>query len=162
MQGHSSTLYYRRARFSTRLPRRLLYLPSHFWLYRVNQGHWRIGLTRFATRMLGDLVEYHFEVQPGAAVCSGDAIGWIEGFKAVSDVYCAISGLFLGANSELEGEPTRLDNDPYDGGWLYEASGGLDVAALDVDGYVKLLDATIDRMLSQADEGGDSCPVPRT
>jgi glycine cleavage system H protein len=109
MQGHSSTLYYRRARFSTRLPRRLLYLPSHFWLYRVNQGHWRIGLTRFATRMLGDLVEYHFEVQPGAAVCSGDAIGWIEGFKAVSDVYCAISGLLTMILTTAAGSTRRAE-----------------------------------------------------
>lgn len=162
MQENPYTLYYRRARFTTRLPCHLLYLPSHFWLDCVEQDRWRIGLTRFATRMLGDLVEFSFDVDVGGSVSVGDAIGWIEGFKAVSDVYCAVTGLFLGANPDLAHDAMRLDNDPYRSGWLYEASGQPDATVLDIDGYVKLLDATIDRMLRQAEEGGDSCPVPGT
>lgn len=158
----AETLYYRRARFSTRLPRARSYVRSHYWLDKSEAGLWRVGLTRFATRMLGDLVEYSFGPQAGELVEVGRPIGWIEGFKAVSDVFCAVTGSFVRANPELERDTTLVDNDPYDRGWLYEVRGVPDPACVDVHGYVNLLDATIDRMLEQTDEGGPACPVPGT
>ena len=42
---------------------------------------------KFATRMLGEVVEFDFEVAPGDSIEEGQAIGWFEGFKAVSDLY---------------------------------------------------------------------------
>ncbi len=33
---------------------------------RSRPGVWRVGLTKFATRMLGDIVEFEFSVAPGA------------------------------------------------------------------------------------------------
>jgi glycine cleavage system H protein len=158
----AETLYYRRARFSTRLPRTRFYVRAHYWLEERGADVWRIGLTRFATRMLGDLVEYSFDRQAGDGVEVGQNIGWIEGFKAVSDIFCAVKGEFVRANPALERDTTLVDNDPYDVGWLYEVRGEPDPDRLDVDGYINLLDATIDRMLSQTDEGGAACPVPGT
>ena len=32
-------------------------------------------------------------------------MGWIEGFKAVSDIYCVATGEFLRANPALDSEP---------------------------------------------------------
>src|SRR4051794_19211096 len=81
-------LPYRRSRFSTELPTDRLYTPSHFWLAEVEAGLWQVGLTRFACRMLGELVEHGFEVKPGEAVEVGQTIGWVEAFKAVADLYC--------------------------------------------------------------------------
>ena len=158
----AETLYYRRARFSTRLPRARFYVRAHYWLERRETGLWRIGLTRFATRMLGDLVEYSFDLQPGDRVEVGQNIGWIEGFKAVSDIFCPATGNFVRPNPALERDTTLVDNDPYDLGWLYEVRGEPDSGRLDVDGYVYLLDATIDRMLRETNEGGAACPVPGT
>lgn len=158
----AETLYYRRARFTTRLPRGRFYVRSHYWLHLVEMDLWRVGLTRFATRMLGDLVEFGFEVEPGAGVESGQSIGWVEGFKAVSDIYCSVTGQLVRANPDLERDSTLLDNDPYDLGWLYEVRGDPEPERLDVQGYASLLDATIDRMLSQSEEGGPACPVPGT
>ena len=48
---------YKRSRFQTRLPKNRLYTASHFWLAEVEAGLWRVGFTRFATRMLGEIVE---------------------------------------------------------------------------------------------------------
>ena len=158
----AETLYYRRARFSTRLPRARFYLRSHYWLEEREASVWRIGLTRFATRMLGDLVEYSFDLQPGDRVEVGQNIGWIEGFKAVSDLFCAVTGNFVRANPALERDTTLVDNDAYNAGWLYEVRGEPDADRLAVDGYVNLLDATIDRMLRETNEGGAACPVPGT
>ena len=47
-----------------------------------------IGFTKFALRMLGDLVELNLPDTPDLPVEVGQTIGWAEGFKAVSDLYC--------------------------------------------------------------------------
>src|SRR5688572_32857152 len=102
----AQTIYYKRSRFSSRLPADRLYTPSHFWLLEVEPGVWRVGFTKFATRMLGDLVEHGFEARPGDAVRVGQAIGSVEGFKALKDLYCVADGQFLGTNPALEKDHT--------------------------------------------------------
>src|SRR5262245_55902092 len=37
------TVAYKRSRFSTRLPVRYLYTPSHYWLRETEPGVWQIG-----------------------------------------------------------------------------------------------------------------------
>jgi glycine cleavage system H protein len=149
------TLAYKRARFSTRLPLGRLYTPSHYWLDATAPEDWRIGFTKFATRMLGDLVEYRFEAAPGTPVALGQGLGWVEGFKAVSEVFSVVTGEFAGVNPELEQDVTLLDSDPYGRGWLYRARGVPDPAGVDAQGYTALLDATIDRMLEKQEGGGN-------
>jgi glycine cleavage system H protein len=141
---------YRRSRFSTRLPLGRLYTPSHAWLMEEEPGLWRVGLTRFAIRMLGDLVEFEFDAKPGEAVAVGQPIGRIEGFKALSDIYCVAEGEFAGGNPELAGDITLADTDHYGRGWLYRVRGRPDPRSVDVGGYVAVLDLTIDTMLKQA------------
>ena len=145
-------MYYKRARFTSRLPKEHLYTPSHFWLRETSGGVWQIGLTKFATRMLGDLVEHQFKVDSSTPVEVGEPIGWIEGFKAVSDIYCAAGGEFMGANPALQQDLTLVDRDHYDAGWLYSVAGQPDERSLDVGGYVDLLDRAIDRILKQEEE----------
>jgi glycine cleavage system H protein len=76
----SETLAYKRVRFGTRLPVDRRYTRSHYWLQEAEPGLWRVGFTKFAIRMLGDIVEYQFETAEGGAVEVGAKIGWIEGF----------------------------------------------------------------------------------
>jgi glycine cleavage system H protein len=147
------TVYYKRSRFSSRLPTDRLYTPSHCWISQVEPGVWRVGFTKFATRMLGDLVEHGFAVKPGEAVTVGQAIGWLEGFKALTDLYCVVEGEFLGNNPALEQDVTLTDTDPYGQGWLYSVRGTPDPNSLDVQGYTQLLDLTIDKMREKAGEG---------
>jgi glycine cleavage system H protein len=147
-QGESKTLFYKRSHFVTRLPLDRLYSPSHYWLAE-HKGSWRVGLTRFATRMLGEIVDYGFDVQSGAAVRPGEVLGWIEGFKAVSDLFCVIDGNFGGSNSQLSKSPEAIDRDCYGEGWLYEATGKPDAHCLDALGYKGLLDTTIDKLVEK-------------
>jgi len=146
------SVQYKRSRFSTRLPAGRLYTPSHQWLETDGTGVWRVGYTKFATRMLGDLVEFGFAVAPGERVEVGQTIGWVEGFKAVTDLFCALAGEFDGANPELEDDVTLVDSDPYGRGWLYRVRGEPEPGSVDVTGYVELLDLTIDRMLAKQKE----------
>ena len=152
----ANTVYYRQARFTSRLPKHYLYAPSHYWLEKTDSGVFRVGITKFASRMLGDFVELDFSVSPGDEVALGQPIGTIEGFKALSEVYCAIPGKFLGANEKIMEQPEIMDTDPYDRGWIYQVEGNPPEDVLSVDGYVKLLDATIEKMLD-ADKEQDAC-----
>jgi glycine cleavage system H protein len=149
MAAGEDTLLYKRARFVTRLPVGRLYSPSHFWIAEHEAGVWRVGFTRFATRMLGEMVEPQLQVEIGAPVGSGQIIGWIEGFKAISDIYCIAEGNFAGGNPALTENIELLGKEPYGAGWLYAIEGKPDSRCMDVHGYVGLLDATIDKMLEK-------------
>ena len=146
---------YKRSRFSTRLPKGRLYTPSHFWLGEESSGIYRVGFTKFATRMLGDLVEHGFTPKAGDSVDVGQTIGWVEGFKAITDLYCVLAGEFLGANPALAQDITLTDTDPYGEGWLYKVRGAPEPNSVDVQGYIEMLDLTIDKMLKSA---GDAPP----
>ena len=149
----SRFIRYKRSRFSTRLPVGHRYTRSHYWLDRDDNGRWRIGLTTFAIRMLGDLVECTFVVAPGESVALGQTIGSIEGFKAMSDVYAVAAGRFVETNAALDTDITLVESAPYRDGWLYTVDGTADPESVDVDDYVHVLDATVDRMLASRREG---------
>jgi glycine cleavage system H protein len=143
------TVLYKRATFVTHLPVEHLYTQSHNWLTRVSEASWRVGYTKFALRMLGELVDLKFEVKPGAAVQVGEIVGSIEGFKAISDIYCVGDGRFLCGNPALSSGLDAVGEKPYDEGWLYQFEGTPDTRALKIDEYRALLDATIDKMLEK-------------
>lgn len=153
MSKSEEIVRYKRSRFSTRLPSDRIYTRSHYWLRQEESGPWRVGLTKFATRMLGDLVEYELTVGREELVEVGQKIGWIEGFKAVSDLYSVAAGNFSGGNAELASDITLLESDPYGAGWLYAVAGEPEPGGLSVQEYVNVLDATIDRMLTSRGEG---------
>jgi glycine cleavage system H protein len=72
-------LEYKRTRFGTRLPEGILYTRSHYWLAEApnEPGLWRVGFTKFALRMLGDLVEFQLEPAEKSETEIGARIGWI-------------------------------------------------------------------------------------
>ncbi len=145
-------VYYKRSRFSTRLLEHRLYTAGHSWLERQDNGLWRVGLTKFAIRMLGDIVEIGFETESGKTVETGQIVGWIEGFKAVTDVFSPLPGRFERFNLKLNDDITLLTNEPYTNGWLFEVSGQPESECIDVNRYIALLDTTIDKMLGQRHE----------
>jgi len=151
------TVLYKRATFVTHLPVEHLFTPSHNWLSRLPQeqnqpDRWRVGYTKFALRMLGEIVDVQLEKKAGEEITPGDILGNIEGFKALSDLYSVGSGKFIRANPELATSLERLAEKPYDEGWIFEFEGAPDSRATDVNGYRNLLDATIDRMLQKEQE----------
>ncbi|MEO7317477.1 MAG: glycine cleavage system protein H [Chthoniobacteraceae bacterium] len=150
----SATSFYKRSNFVTHLPIACLYSPSHFWLARIEGDRWRVGFTKFATRMLGEIVEVQWEKTAGEAVASGGIIGSIEGFKAISDIYCVADGAFAGGNPALVENIEKVGDDPYGRGWLYEFEGTPDAKSVDLETYRSLLDTTIDRILEKQSAEG--------
>jgi glycine cleavage system H protein len=150
------TSFYKRSNFVTHLPVDCLYSPSHFWLMDLGGGKWRVGFTKFATRMLGEMVEVRFEKAAGDVLASGDIVGSIEGFKAISDLYCCGDGVFATGNPALATNVETVGEDPYGAGWLYEFTGAPDAKCVSLDVYRGMLDATIDKILEkQKGEDGE-------
>jgi glycine cleavage system H protein len=145
------TSFYKRSNFVTHLPIDRLFSPSHVWLADEGNSVWRIGFTKFATRMLGEIVDHQWAKSPGAPVRCGEIIGSIEGFKAISDVYCVASGTFVEGNPALREKIELVSKDPYGDGWLYRINGTPDSNCCDINGYRALLDTTIDRILAKQD-----------
>lgn len=114
----------------------------------ANQGDgtWRVGFTKFATRMLGELVEARFDLDLEEAVASGQEIGYVEGFKAASDLFCVMDGSFAGGNPILEMDACIVKSSPYVDGWLYAVKGEPEANSVDVDGYIEHLDKLIHKM----------------
>ncbi len=106
-------------------------------------GIWHVGFTKFATRMLGELVEAEFNLEVGTPVESGQEIGWVEGFKAASDVFCSMNGNFEGMNPALAADACIIRSSPYVDGYLYAVKGEPEVGSMDVDAYIAHLDGLI-------------------
>lgn len=139
-------LPYQRACFVTHLPLDYLYSADHFWLAQPSPGLWRIGLTKFGVRLMGELVDHGFKAASGAPVRLGQIIGWVEGFKAISDLHCLVEGFFNRGNAALREQLLLINHEPYSDGWLYEVKGQPDPQCVDVHGYQQILNKTIDRL----------------
>jgi len=135
-----------------RLPADRRYTASHCWLREESAGVWRVGFTRLATWLLGDLVEHEFSIPAGSTVAIGQEIGWVEGLKALNTVHSVLEGEFLGAGDGIQSNIMLIESDPYDRGWLYRVRGKPLPDSLDVHGYVAVLDETVDEVLRDRQE----------
>jgi glycine cleavage system H protein len=99
--------------------------------------------------MLGEMVDHGFELTPQAPVSPGAVVGWVEGFKALTEILCIAQGEFAGGNALLKEDISVISRDPYEAGWIYRVKGEPDAHCTDVEGYRGILDATIDRILEK-------------
>ena len=97
-------------------PDNLRYTKEHEWI-KVEGDRGRIGITHFAQSQLGDIVFVELP-KIGKALRQMDAFGVVESVKAVSDLYCPVSGQVLEVNSALESKPEEVNADPYGKGWM--------------------------------------------
>lgn len=93
-------------------PKGLFYSVSHEWV-RIDGENAYIGITDYAQHNLGDIV---FVELPELDIDfkAGDPFAVIESVKAVSDVYCPLSGTVIQVNESLEESPELLNEDPYE------------------------------------------------
>ena len=98
-------------------PDDLYYTEEHEWL-RVEDGNVAtVGITDFAQEELGDIV--FVEIDPeGTEVEQDGVFGTVEAVKTVSELYMPVSGTITAVNTELEGAPETVNNDPYSDGWM--------------------------------------------
>ena len=120
-------------------PPDLRYTRDHEWI-RVGDGRSEVGVTAYAQEQLGDVVFVELP-EVGRSLRQGEQFGAIESVKAVSDLYCPVSGEVLDVNAAAVGQPELVNRDPW-GTWLIAVrmSDPDEVAALlDAAGYDELV-----------------------
>ena len=99
-------------------PSNLKYTATHEWVKAEPDGSVSIGITQHAQELLGDMV---FVESPAAGrkLKAGEECAVVESVKAAADVYAPLAGAVTAANSELDGAPEKINEDPY-GTWIFK------------------------------------------
>lgn len=97
-------------------PDNLRYTESDEWV-RVEDGVAVSGISAFASEQLGDVVYLQLP-EVGKRYARSEIFGEIESVKAVSDLFCPLSGEVLAVNDELEVTPGLVNEEPYGRGWI--------------------------------------------
>lgn len=95
---------------------KMVFAESHEWAV-VDGDTATIGITHHAQDLLGDVVYVELP-QVGEKVVFGETIGVVESVKAASDLYAPLSGDVIDVNTELESDPSLINSDPHQDGWL--------------------------------------------
>ena len=97
-------------------PSDLLYTKDHEWA-RLSGDEATIGITDHAQRALGDIVFCELP-KVGRELKSHETFGVVESIKAVSDLFCPISGKVTAVNDSAVSDPALINREPQTGGWL--------------------------------------------
>jgi glycine cleavage system H protein len=101
---------------SYQLPEEYYYSKDHEWA-QVDENIVTVGITEFAQRQLGEIVYVELP-EEGAKVNQGESFGVVESVKAASDLYSPVSGTVIEVNVALADDPSGLNDDPMNDGWL--------------------------------------------
>ena len=99
------------------VPDDLFYTESHEWV-RVEGENARVGITDHAQAELTDVVYVELPKVGAKAEAKGQ-IAVVESVKAASDIYAPVAGTVVEANKALEGNPARINTDPFGEGWIF-------------------------------------------
>jgi glycine cleavage system H protein len=100
------------------VPADLLYTEEHEYLKKTGEtGVYQVGITDYAQGELGDVVYVELP-SVGESYTRKDVFGTVEAVKAVSDLYCPVSGEIIEVNGSLTDDPGQVNSDPYGAGWM--------------------------------------------
>ena len=97
-------------------PENLKYTESHQWI-RVEEGVGTVGITHYGQEKMGNIVYVELP-EKGREVKKGESFSTLELVKAVFDVPSPVSGKITEVNKSLEDDPSLINKDPYNRGWL--------------------------------------------
>lgn len=116
----------------------LKYTDEHEWLS-VTDGVATIGITDYAADKLGDVVFVELP-EVGTEITAGSVVGEIESTKSVGELYAPLAGTVTEINDAVVDDPSLVNAEPFEGGWLIRisvADGAAD-GLLDRAAYVAL------------------------
>jgi glycine cleavage system H protein len=100
------------------VPGDLLYTEEHEYVKKTDEdGVYLVGITDYAQGELGDVVYVELPAV-GQSFARMDVFGTVEAVKAVSDLYCPVTGEVVEVNTSLSDDPGQVNSDPYGAGWM--------------------------------------------
>lgn len=97
-------------------PNDLKYSKEHTWIS-VQDNIGTIGITEFAQSELSEIV-YADLPNIGYSFQQDEVFGSVEAVKTVSDLFMPVSGKIIDTNQRLLKEPTLINSEPFENGWL--------------------------------------------
>jgi len=118
------------------------FTKDHEWV-RVDGDIGTVGITDHAQSQLGDIVYVELP-EVGKRLTKGDAAAVVESVKAASEVFAPMSGEVIAVNSELEGAPATVNEDPVGKGWFFQiklGNPGEAAELLSAEGYADYVES---------------------
>lgn len=134
----SEPLLFMMGKFEAKIPVDRRYFESHVWAM-PTENLLRVGFSSYAVRLLQDVYFLDWQIDPDTNVRRKQAIGEIESSKAVSTLYSPADGRIVRFNDALMNDPSLINADHHDRGWLYEIE--TDSPLLSPEEYIKVLEA---------------------
>lgn len=142
----SEPLVFMMGEFKAELPVDRHYASNHMWAL-VGDESIRFGFTSYAVRLLQDVYFLDWDVEAPVDLKDRQEIGQIESKKAESSLYAPIAGKLTQLNQQLLSDPSGINVDKYENGWLFEMVADQDEKSklLSPDQYVELLVSVWDK-----------------
>jgi len=125
----SDDLIFMMGKYEARIPTDRRYAPNHLWLKPPAEERkpadekkplYRVGFTAYSVRMLQDVYFLDWTIDPDTQVTEKQEIGEIESSKALSSLHTPFAGKVLAFNEALLDDPSAINADNYENGWLFE------------------------------------------
>lgn len=100
----------------SRIDEGIRYTESHEWV-KKDGDEYIMGITDHAQHEMGEIVMVELPAQ-GAQAVRKEVLGVLEAVKTAEDFFAPIDGRVVKVNSELDGNPGLVNEDPYGEGWL--------------------------------------------
>ncbi len=97
-------------------PENLRYTQNHEWV-KLEGDTATVGVTSYAQGELGDVVFVDIPSE-GDDLDEEEIFGTIEAVKTVADLFMPVAGEVIEINPALEGNPEKVNEDPYGDGWM--------------------------------------------
>jgi len=97
---------------------KMKFSDEHLWV-RVEGEVAHLGVTDFLQDKLGEIVSVNLP-DVGDEIERGEPLGEVESSREVRELISPITGIVVATNTDLEDQPTLVNEDPYREGWLLE------------------------------------------
>ena len=97
-------------------PKDNLYSTDHEWIS-VEKDIATIGITDYAQHELGDVVFVDLP-EVGDSFEANEPFGSVESVKAVSEIFCPVSGEVIEVNGKLIANPELINESPHERAWM--------------------------------------------
>ena len=135
----SDALVFRMGEFEALFPVDRQYARNHMWAMPV-EDRFRFGFTAYAVRLMQDVYFLDWVVDEPTTLRARQEIGAIESKKAEASLYAPMPGELVAINHELLTDPSAINVDKYDAGWLFEMAGQPD-EFMTPEQYIEYLDS---------------------
>jgi len=120
------------------VPQNLSYTKEHEWVLPSGDGIVVFGITDYAQSALGDIVYVQLP-KIGSTISAGTVCGEIESTKSVSEIFAPVNGEIVEINQSLNQNPEKINQSPYQDGWIAKVKTSGDASLLDATGYSALI-----------------------